>query len=59
MDVLLEADLPAGVLNVITGFGDTAGEPLVSHDDIRMVSFTGGTAGGVAAAKGVKEAHTR
>ena len=50
MDVLLEADLPAGVLNVITGFGDTAGEPLVSHDDIRMVSFTGGTAGGVAAA---------
>ena len=50
MDVLLEADLPAGVLNVITGFGDTAGEPLVNHDDIRMVSFTGGTAGGVAAA---------
>ena len=50
MDVLLEAELPAGVLNVITGFGDTAGEPLVSHDDIRMVSFTGGTAGGVAAA---------
>ena len=50
MDVLLEADLPAGVLNVITGFGDTAGGPLVSHDDVRMVSFTGGTAGGVAAA---------
>ena len=28
MDVLLEADLPEGVVNVVTGFGDTTGEPL-------------------------------
>ncbi|MED5531359.1 MAG: aldehyde dehydrogenase [Pseudomonadota bacterium] len=46
MDVLLEADLPPGVLNVVTGFGQTTGEPLIDHQDVRMVSFTGGTIGG-------------
>ena len=50
MEVLLEADLPPGVLNVVTGFGPSTGEPLIDHPDIRMVSFTGGTAGGRAAA---------
>ena len=50
MDVLLEADLPPGLLNVVTGFGPTTGEPLIDHPDVRMVSFTGGTAGGRAAA---------
>jgi len=50
MDVLMEADLPPGVLNVVTGFGPTTGEPLIDHPDVRMVSFTGGTAGGRAAA---------
>ena len=50
MEVLLEADLPPGVLNVVTGFGPTAGEPLIDHPDVRMVSFTGGTAGGRAVA---------
>jgi len=37
-------------VNVVTGFGDTTGEPLVGHADVRMVSFTGGTAGGRAVA---------
>jgi acyl-CoA reductase-like NAD-dependent aldehyde dehydrogenase len=50
MEVLLEADLPAGVLNVVTGYGPTTGEPMIDHPDVRMVSFTGGTAGGRAAA---------
>ena len=50
MEVLLEADLPPGVLNVVTGFGPTTGEPLIDHPDVRMLSFTGGTAGGRAAA---------
>ena len=50
MDVLLEADLPPGVLNVVTGFGPTTGEPLIEHPDVRMAAFTGGTAGGRAAA---------
>lgn len=50
MEVLLEAGLPPGVLNVVSGFGATTGEPLIGHADVRMVSFTGGTAGGRAAA---------
>lgn len=58
MAVLQEADLPPGVLNVVTGFGATTAAPMIDHADVRMVSFTGGTAGGraaaVAAAQGVK-----
>ena len=50
MDVLLEADLPPGLLNVVTGYGPGTGEQLIDHPDVRMVSFTGGTAGGRAAA---------
>ncbi|MEM7426328.1 MAG: aldehyde dehydrogenase [Pseudomonadota bacterium] len=51
MDVLLEADLPPGVLNVVTGFGPTTAAPMIAHPDVRMVSFTGGTSGGRAAAR--------
>jgi aldehyde dehydrogenase (NAD+) len=36
-----EAGLPAGALNAISGFGPEAGEPLVSHDDVDVVTFTG------------------
>jgi aldehyde dehydrogenase (NAD+) len=50
MDVLLEADLPPGVLNVVTGYGATTAQPMIEHPDVRMVSFTGGTSGGRAAA---------
>jgi aldehyde dehydrogenase (NAD+) len=40
--VQLSADVfPDGVLNVVQGRGSTAGEALVSHDDVRKVSFTG------------------
>ncbi|MFD5226187.1 aldehyde dehydrogenase family protein [Microbacterium sp. NPDC058342] len=42
MHVLAEAGVPAGVANLITGAGATAGEPLSSHPDIDLVSFTGG-----------------
>ncbi|MEW2913257.1 aldehyde dehydrogenase [Leisingera sp. JC11] len=50
MEVLLEADLPPGVLNVVTGYGPTTAAPMIEHPDVRMVSFTGGTVGGRAAA---------
>jgi aldehyde dehydrogenase (NAD+) len=36
-----EAGLPAGVLNVVTGTGKGVGEPLVTHNQIRKVAFTG------------------
>ncbi len=46
MGVLEEADLPPGLVNVVTGFGPEAGEALVTHRDVRLVSFTGGLPGG-------------
>ena len=51
MSVLQEADLPAGLLNVVTGYGESTGELLVDHPDVRMVSFTGGLSGGRAVAE--------
>jgi aldehyde dehydrogenase (NAD+) len=42
-ELCLEAGLPAGVLNVVTG-GPAAGEALVSHPGVDKISFTGGTA---------------
>ncbi|NUB89449.1 aldehyde dehydrogenase family protein [Haloterrigena sp. SYSU A558-1] len=35
--------LPDGVVNVVTGFGPDAGEPLAKHPDIRKIAFTGST----------------
>lgn len=45
-EIALEAGLPAGLLNVVTGYGSTTGKWLVQHPGVRMVSFTGGTATG-------------
>ena len=42
----LEAGVPAGVLNIVHGYGKEAGEPLVSHRDVRAISFTGSTVTG-------------
>ncbi len=41
-----EAGLPAGVLNIIQGYGQEAGGPLVADPDVDVVSFTGSTAVG-------------
>ena len=41
-----DCGLPAGVLNVVTGLGDEAGEAIVKHRDVRKVSFTGSIATG-------------
>ncbi len=38
--------LPPGVLNVVTGFGPEAGEPLVIHPDVPVIAFTGSLAVG-------------
>src|SRR5688572_31699663 len=56
-DLLAEAGLPDGVYNVVHGLGPEAGAPLVAHEEVRAVSFTGGTATGakVAAAAGAKK----
>ncbi|MEQ8654724.1 MAG: aldehyde dehydrogenase [Kiloniellales bacterium] len=39
----LEAGIPRGVFNVVTGDGPGAGQPLGLHDDVDMISFTGST----------------
>ncbi|MGA3047331.1 MAG: aldehyde dehydrogenase family protein [Terracidiphilus sp.] len=38
---LMDAGLPPGVVNIVTGFGPDAGAPLVEHPDVRAISFTG------------------
>jgi len=42
----LDAGIPPGVLNVVHGFGATAGDALVRHPNVRAISFTGSTATG-------------
>jgi aminomuconate-semialdehyde/2-hydroxymuconate-6-semialdehyde dehydrogenase len=41
-----EAGLPDGVLNIVQGKGDTTGEAIVKHPDIKAISFTGSTRAG-------------
>ena len=45
-DLALEAGIPAGVLNVVPGFGAEAGSPLALHMDVDCIAFTGSTAVG-------------
>lgn len=45
-EVIRDAGVPPGVFNVVQGRGASAGEALVTHPGVRMVSFTGGTATG-------------
>jgi aldehyde dehydrogenase (NAD+) len=45
-EVMEAAGLPAGVINLVTGIGTEAGEALVSHPDVDMISFTGSTRAG-------------
>jgi acyl-CoA reductase-like NAD-dependent aldehyde dehydrogenase len=45
-ELLLEAEFPPGVVNVITGKGSEVGDALVTHEKVRRVAFTGSTAVG-------------
>ncbi|MEV6193044.1 aldehyde dehydrogenase [Streptomyces sp. NPDC051920] len=40
-DIAAEAGLPAGVLNIVQGYGSEIGDALTSHPDVRRISFTG------------------
>jgi betaine-aldehyde dehydrogenase len=42
-DILNEAGLPDGVVNIVTGYGAPVGKTLCEHDDVDMISFTGST----------------
>jgi 5-carboxymethyl-2-hydroxymuconic-semialdehyde dehydrogenase len=56
-ELALEAGIPAGVLNLVHGYGPAVGEPLVRHPDVRAISFTGSTATGqrIVKAAGLKK----
>jgi 5-carboxymethyl-2-hydroxymuconic-semialdehyde dehydrogenase len=56
-ELAIEAGIPAGVLNIVHGFGKEAGEPLCAHPDVRAISFTGSTATGnrIVQAAGLKK----
>jgi aldehyde dehydrogenase (NAD+) len=41
VDMFREVGLPPGVLNLVNGFGEDAGAPLVDHPDVKAISFTG------------------
>jgi aldehyde dehydrogenase (NAD+) len=51
-EILHEAGVPAGVFNLVNGYGPIVGEAMSAHEGIEMMSFTGSTRGGVAVAKG-------
>ena len=54
-DLIGEVGFPPGVVNIVTGFGPTAGAPLASHPDVDKITFTGENATGqkiLEAAKG-------
>jgi phenylacetaldehyde dehydrogenase len=42
-ELMAEAGLPEGVVNVVTGFGETAGAALAAHGDVDKIAFTGST----------------
>lgn len=42
-EILQEAGVPDGVVNIVTGMGETAGAALAAHDDVDKVAFTGST----------------
>ena len=50
-EVLREAGVPAGVFNLVNGYGPVVGEAMSRHPGIDMMSFTGSARGGIAVAK--------
>jgi 5-carboxymethyl-2-hydroxymuconic-semialdehyde dehydrogenase len=56
-ELALEVGVPAGVLNIVHGYGKEAGEPLCAHPDVRAISFTGSTVTGnrIVQAAGLKK----
>jgi aldehyde dehydrogenase (NAD+) len=55
VELLHEAGLPAGVVNVVHGFGEEAGDALVRHPDVPVITFTGSRETGVAVTKAAAE----
>jgi len=50
-EICMEAGLPKGVLNIVHGYGNKAGQAIIEHPQIPAISFTGGTVTGAHIAK--------
>ena len=55
VELLVEAGVPAGVIQVVHGSGSVVGKALTSHPDVSIVSLTGSTEAGIDAAKNCAE----
>jgi aldehyde dehydrogenase (NAD+) len=55
VDLLLEAGIPEGVVNIVHGFGEDAGAALVRHPDVPVITFTGSRDTGITVAKAAAE----
>jgi alpha-ketoglutaric semialdehyde dehydrogenase len=51
VELLAEAGLPDGVVNIVHGFGEEAGDALVRHPDVPVITFTGSRETGIAVTK--------
>jgi aldehyde dehydrogenase (NAD+) len=51
VDLLHDAGLPEGVVSIVHGYGEEAGEALVRHPDVHVISFTGSRETGIAVTK--------
>ncbi|MFN0171446.1 MAG: aldehyde dehydrogenase family protein, partial [Bryobacteraceae bacterium] len=58
-EIAMEAGLPAGTLNVVTGYGPTAGDALARHMDVDKIAFTGSTRTGRALLKASAESNLK
>jgi len=58
-EIIHEAGVPAGVFNLVDGYGPEVGEPLARHPDVDMVSITGSTRAGAAVAKAAADSIKR
>lgn len=59
VEVLVEAGIPAGVVNLVMGSGTAVGEPLLQHPDVPVISFTGSTETGKSVAIAAAEHNKR
>jgi alpha-ketoglutaric semialdehyde dehydrogenase len=55
VELLADAGVPPGVVNVVHGYGEEAGEALVRHPDVPVITFTGSRETGVAVTKGAAD----
>ena len=56
-ELICEAGFPDGVVNIVTGFGETAGAAISGHPDVDKVAFTGSTEVGKIIARAATGSH--